>query len=92
MRSARSQFAFKVRPVTSRTLLLGGVPIVQTTPRPSDSAVTSVTGVSQHRVAQAGICSSGISSLHGYAKRDTTNWLAPSGRAVPPIRDKSMFY
>jgi hypothetical protein len=36
--------AFKVRPLTSRTLLLGGVPIVQTTPRPPDSAVTSVTG------------------------------------------------
>jgi hypothetical protein len=30
--------------VTSRTLLLGGVPIVQTTPHPPDSAVTSVTG------------------------------------------------
>jgi hypothetical protein len=52
-------FAFKVRPVTSRTLLLGGVPIVQTTPRPPDSrpcnAVTSVTG----RVTAQGVTGPG---------------------------------
>jgi hypothetical protein len=48
-------FAFKVRPVTSRRSCCG-VPIVQKTPRPPDSAVTSVTG--RVRVSQGGICSS----------------------------------